>query len=68
VRNISGKQTVELQVKRANTGQTLVAEQHRTGKRHWEKFVEFGVGEYLITEAGNPQWTLRLTVIPPEKQ
>ncbi len=68
VRNISGKETVELRVKRSDNGQTLAAEQHRTGKRHWEKFMEFGVGEYLITEAGNPEWTLRLTVFPPEKQ
>lgn len=68
IRNISGKETLELQVKREGNGQTLLAEQHRTGKRHWEKFVEFEAGEYLITEAGNPSWTLRLTVFSAEKQ
>ena len=68
VRNISGKEIVELQVKRAGASQTMLAEQHRPGKSHWEKFVEFGVGEYLLTEAGNPEWTLHLTVFPPGKQ
>lgn len=66
VRNISGRGVVELQVKRSNSSQALVAEQHSTGKRHWEKLMEFGVGEYLITEAGNPGKPLRLIVVPPE--
>lgn len=68
IRNISGKETLELRVKRGGNGQTLLAEQHRTGKRHWEKFMEFEAGEYLVTEAGNPAWTLRLTVFSPERQ
>jgi hypothetical protein len=70
VRNVSGKEPVELQVKRDNNGQaeTLASEKHGGRKNHWEKYMEFGVGEYLITEAGNPQWKLRLTVVPPAQQ
>jgi hypothetical protein len=68
IRNISGNEKVELQVKRRNGGEVLAAEQHRTGKRHWEKMIQFSVGEYLITEASHPEWTLQLSVIPPGKQ
>lgn len=68
IRNISDKETLELQVKRSGSSRALLAEQHRTGKSHWERFVEFEAGEYLITESGNAERALRLTVFSPEKQ
>jgi hypothetical protein len=64
VRNISGKEAVVLQMKRSNNNQALVTEQHSTGKRHWEKLVELSTGEYLVTDGGAPETSLRLTVAP----
>lgn len=68
IRNLIGNEELNLQIKRRDDGAVLVADKQKTGKRYWERPLEFGVGEYLITEAGNPDWTLQLSVVPPPRQ
>lgn len=64
IRNRSGLESIDLQLSR-EAGDRLISERHQQGKRHWERQVVLTPGNYVLTEANHPRWSLRITVRPP---
>ncbi len=67
VRNISGADKLQLELAEVR-GQKLVVEKTKEGKPFWEKPLNLKAGEYRLSVTENPNWTLALTVIAPEKK
>lgn len=68
IRNLVGKDQLDLQIKNSNNAAVLFADRQIKGKSHWEKSLEFGVGEYVITETEFPGRELKLSVVPSNSQ